>query len=89
MITLTSPLLALSTDSLCALFKLAVLPPDTVLKYTQIETLLGVPRRQVHPSMQPLIDRGWVEGFISRGYTLTPHGVRAVQGLLLFATQSL
>ena len=89
MITLTSPLLALSTDSLCALFKLAVLPPDTVLKYSQIETLLGVNRLQILPAMQPLLDRGWVEGFASRGYTLTPHGVRAVQCLLLLATQSL
>ena len=82
-------LIALSTDSLCALFKLAVLPPDTVIKYTQIETLLGVPRRQIQPAMQPLVDRGWVEGFITRGYNLTPHGVRAVQSLLRIATQSL
>jgi Mn-dependent DtxR family transcriptional regulator len=84
-----APLIALSTDSLCALFKLAVLPPDTVIKYTQVETLLCVTRLEILPAMQPLIDRGWVEGFASRGYTLTPDGVRAVQALLLLATHTL
>ena len=87
--TLEHPTLALTTDSLCALFKLAVLPPEQVLKYAQIETLLGIERRGTMPTMQPLIDRGWGDGLVSKGYTLTPDGHAAVQSFIRLVNQTL
>ena len=75
----------LTTDTLCCLYCLAVRPPDTCLKYAQIETLLAIDRLGVRPAMQPLIDRQWVTGTAKIGYTLTDAGRSAAQSITTFA----
>jgi len=82
-------LLDLNTDAIAVLFKIAVHPPDWILRKQTIEVLLGLKGHGLTAIVQPLVDREWVTGSITKGYQLTPSGTAAVRSLIAFANQTL
>ncbi len=80
---------ALNTDALSVLLKIAVHPPDWILRKQTIEVLLGLKGHGLTAIVQPLVDRQWLTGSISKGYTLTESGTEAVRALVAFANQHL